>query len=135
MTFAIENDLDIVRARASARELARDLGLPRSAGAVLAAVISELSRNILLYARQGEIVLAGLERGRRRGIAVVARDHGDGISDVTNALRDGYSTSGRPGLGLSGVRRLADDFRIQSLEGAGTTVTVKTWWDGEPARA
>jgi len=135
MTFAIENDLDIVRARASARELARNLGLPRSAGAVLAAVISELSRNILLYAKRGEIVLAGLERGGRRGITVVARDHGKGIPDVPRALRDGYSTSGRPGLGLSGVRRLADDFRIQSGEGAGTTVTVKTWWNGEALHA
>lgn len=135
MTFAIENDLDIVRARASAREMARDLGLPRSAGAVLAAVISELSRNILLYAKRGEIVLAGIERGSRRGITVVARDHGNGIADVPQALRDGYSTSGRPGFGLSGVRRLADDFRIQSREGAGTTITVKTWWNGEGLHA
>ena len=80
-------------------------------------------------------MLAGLERGGRRGITVVARDHGNGIADVPRALRDGYSTSGRPGLGLSGVRRLADDFRIQSGEGAGTTVTVKTWWNGEALHA
>jgi serine/threonine-protein kinase RsbT len=135
MTFAIENDLDIVRARESARELARDLGLSRSAGTVLTAMISELSRNILLYAKRGEIVLAQLERGGRRGIGVVARDRGRGISDVRSALRDGYSTSGRPGLGLSGVRRLADEFQIQSGVGVGTTVTVKTWWGGDTAHA
>ena len=72
-------------------------------------------------------MLSPIERGEHKGLAVVARDEGPGIADVARALEDGFSTSGRLGLGLPGVRRLMDEFHIQSRTGEGTTVTVKKW--------
>jgi serine/threonine-protein kinase RsbT len=123
----VQSELDIVEARMRGRAIAIQLGLPASAATLVATAISELARNILLYARRGEIVLAMIERGERRGLQVTARDDGPGIRDVTRALQDGYSTSGRLGLGLPGVRRLMDEFEIRSGAGEGTTVTAKKW--------
>jgi serine/threonine-protein kinase RsbT len=94
---------------------------------LVATVISELARNILLYARTGEITLSTVEDGGRRGIVVVARDDGPGIPDIRQALTGGYSTSGGLGLGLCGVKRLVDDFQIVSRVGEGTTVTITKW--------
>src|SRR5213594_3182348 len=94
---------------------------------LIATAISELSRNIVLYAKRGEIVVAAVENGSRRGVVVVARDDGPGISDVRRATAGGYSTSGGLGLGLAGVRRLMDEFDIVSDAGIGTTVTAKKW--------
>ena len=93
---------------------------------LIATAISELARNIVQYARQGEIVLSAVE-GSRRGIQIVARDHGPGISDLELAMRDGYSTGGSLGLGLPGARRLMDEFAIDSEVGKGTTISMKKW--------
>ena len=123
----VQSELDIVEARMRGRAMALQLGFPASAATLVATAISELARNILLYARRGEIGLAVIERGERRGLAVTARDDGPGIRDVTRALLDGYSTSGRLGLGLPGVRRLMDEFEIRSRAGEGTIVTAKKW--------
>lgn len=123
----VQSELDIVEARMRGRAMALQLGFPASAATLVATAISELARNILLYARRGEIALAVIERGERRGLAVTARDDGPGIRDVTRALLDGYSTSGRLGLGLPGVRRLMDEFEIRSRPGEGTSVTAKKW--------
>ena len=94
---------------------------------LLATAISELARNILLYAQRGEVVLSVLENSHQAGVSVVARDVGPGIADLSRALEDGYSTSGRLGLGLPGVRRLADSFEIRSSPEGGTIVVVKMW--------
>ena len=123
----ISTEGDIVTARQYGRALARRLGLSNSAATLVATAISELARNILLYARHGELSMRPVEAGVRRGLVVVARDDGPGMPDVTRALQDGYSTSGRLGLGLPGVRRLMDDFHIDTAPGKGTTVTVKKW--------
>jgi serine/threonine-protein kinase RsbT len=72
-------------------------------------------------------VLTPLAHAGRPGLAVTARDEGQGIEDVRRALEDGYSTSGRLGVGLPGVKRLMDEFEIVSYAGRGTTVTVKQW--------
>ena len=72
-------------------------------------------------------MLASVERGDRRGLKVVARDDGPGIADVAQAMQDGFSTAGRLGLGLPGVRRLMDEFEVRSSPDVGTTVTVKKW--------
>ena len=76
---------------------------------------------------QGEIIVAAVENGVRRGVVVVARDKGPGIADVRRATAGGYSTSGGLGLGLAGVRRLMDEFEIVTDVGIGTTVTAKKW--------
>ena len=123
----VQSELDIVMARMRGRAMAMQLGLSPSAATLVATAISELARNIILYARRGEITLAMIERGDQRGLLVTAEDDGPGIRDVARAMQDGYSTSGRLGLGLPGVKRLMDEFDIQSRIGEGTTVTAKKW--------
>jgi len=123
----VESDIDIVTARMRGRAMAVQLGFPAAMATLVATAISELARNILLYAKRGEIVLSPIENGQSRGLRVAARDHGPGIPDVGRAVEDGFSTSGRLGLGLPGVRRLMDDFEVRSSLGEGTTVTVKKW--------
>jgi serine/threonine-protein kinase RsbT len=93
----------------------------------LATAISELARNIVAYAGKGEITVKAIRGSNRVGICVVASDRGPGISDIRQALRDGFSTSGSLGIGLPGVRRLMDEFEIKSRPGLGTTVAVKKW--------
>ncbi len=123
----IRVDSDIVAARQQGRALASRVGFSSGEATLIATAISELSRNIVLYAKRGEIVVAVVENGHRRGVVVVARDEGPGISDVRRATAGGYSTSGGLGLGLAGVRRLMDEFEIVSDVGIGTTVTAKKW--------
>ena len=124
---SVTSDADVVSARMRGRAMAVQLGLRPTAATLVATAISELARNILLYAKHGEIRIAPLEHGERRGLLVVAHDNGPGIADVERAMEDGFSTSGRLGLGLPGVRRLVDEFELRSAVGRGTTVTVKKW--------
>jgi serine/threonine-protein kinase RsbT len=126
------SDADIVTARQQGREMANRLGFTSTDSTLIATAISELARNILLYARQGEIILSIIGEGSIRGIKVLARDEGPGIPDIGRALEEGFSTSRSFGMGLSGVRRLVDEFKIVSEVGSGTTVTVKKWKIGEP---
>jgi len=123
----IKVDSDIVAARQQGRTLASRMGFSSGDATLIATAISELSRNIVLYATHGEIIVAAVENGVRRGVVVVARDKGPGIADVRRAIAGGYSTSGGLGLGLAGVRRLMDEFEVVSDVGIGTTVTAKKW--------
>lgn len=123
----IRSDADIVRARQEGRALASEIPFTSSDLTVIASAISELARNIYSYAGQGEIEMRLVERNGRRGIQVVARDEGPGIHDTSLALSDGYSTAGRLGLGLPGVRRLFDEFELKSQAGVGTEVTMHKW--------
>ncbi|HEV2495576.1 MAG TPA: anti-sigma regulatory factor [Terriglobia bacterium] len=123
----IRADVDIVKARQMGRNLAADLSFSFTDLTLIATAISELARNIILYAREGDVYLQVVEQGEKRGIVVIARDRGPGIADVRRALQDGYSTSRSLGLGLPGARRLMDEFDIKSEVGRGTTVTAKKW--------
>jgi serine/threonine-protein kinase RsbT len=123
----INSDQDIVGARQKGRTMAGELGFSSADATLIATAISELARNIVSYARRGEIRLHRIQNTVRQGIMVVASDEGPGIRDVAQALRDGFSTSGSLGLGLPGVRRLMDEFEIATKPGHGTTVTVKKW--------
>jgi serine/threonine-protein kinase RsbT len=127
IAIPIASDLDIVAARRRGRFLAIELGFSGTGATLIATAISELARNIVLYATRGEIRLASANDGGRPGIVVVARDEGPGIKDVSRAIAGGHSTSGGLGLGLAGVRRLMDEFEIASQPGEGTTVTVTSW--------
>jgi len=124
----IHSDRDIVVARQKGRGLAVALNFSASEATLIALAISELARNIVTYAKKGEIRLRVIGSGSsRQGIQVVAHDEGPGIEDVNQALRDGFSTSGGLGLGLPGVKRVVDDFRIESTQNRGTTVTITKW--------
>jgi serine/threonine-protein kinase RsbT len=123
----INSDQDIVAARQKGRSLATALGFSSGDATLIATAISELARNIITYAKSGEIRLTVINGSARQGIQLVARDQGPGIPDVQQALRDGFSTSGSLGLGLPGVKRLVDEFEIASEENRGTTVTAKKW--------
>ena len=125
--LAINSDQDIVSARQKGRVMANELGFSSGDATLIATAISELARNIVAYARKGQIALKMVNGLNRRGISVVATDDGPGIADIRQALRDGFSTSGSLGLGLPGVRRLMDEFEITSEPGRGTMVAVKKW--------
>jgi serine/threonine-protein kinase RsbT len=124
---AIDHDFDIVAARRKARELATQVGFSGSDLTIIATAISEVARNIVVYASRGEIVLSAVQRGPRRGVLVVARDQGPGIPDIPRAMRDGFSTGKSLGLGLPGAKRLMDEFEIASEVGKGTTITMRKW--------
>jgi serine/threonine-protein kinase RsbT len=124
---AIKSDQDIVVARQRGRALAAEAGFSSGDATLIATAISELARNIVSYARKGEITLKIVHASIRQGISIVASDSGPGIRDIRQAMRDGFSTSGSLGLGLPGVRRLMDEFEITSEPGWGTIVTVKKW--------
>ena len=117
----------MVEARRQSRLLAGRAGFRETDRAVIAAIVSELGRNILLYGAAGEIAVAVIELEQRVGVRIDAHDEGPGIPDIGRAMRDGYSSVGRLGLGLPGVRRLADEFEITSAPGRGTRVVVTKW--------
>lgn len=127
LRISIESDADIARARRLGRAFASTLPFTTSELSIIATAIAELARNIVSFATQGEIRLTVLRRGGREGLKIVAQDSGPGIHDPALVLRDGFSTAGRPGLGLSGLKRLVDEFEISSQVGVGTSVTVHKW--------
>jgi serine/threonine-protein kinase RsbT len=127
LVVQIQADADVLLARQKARELAKSLRFSGSELTLIATAISEVARNIVTYAKRGEIVLRLVNQGRRRGIRVIAQDQGPGIADIPRAMEDGYSTSSSLGLGLPGSKRLMDDFDIVSALGKGTTVTMTKW--------
>jgi serine/threonine-protein kinase RsbT len=123
----IATDSDVVAARQRGRTMAAQIGFTVGDQTVIAAAISEIARNILLYAKRGEVMLSTVNHGDRSGLRIIARDNGPGIRDLTRAMMDGYSTSGGLGLGLPGARRLMDEFEVESAPGAGTTVSMLKW--------
>jgi serine/threonine-protein kinase RsbT len=123
----IDRDGDIVAARQKGREMALQAGFSGSDLALIATAISEIARNIVNYARRGEMLMSQVQQGAKRGLLVVARDEGPGIADIEQAMRDGFSTGKSLGLGLPGARRLMDEFEIHSEIGKGTVVTMKKW--------
>jgi len=123
----VEADRDIVSARQQGRIMAAQLGFSPGTATLIATAISELARNILLYASRGEVTMRTIENNGSKGITVEARDDGPGIPQPQRALEDGYSTSGRLGLGLPGVKRLMDEFRLETAPGRGTRIVVHKW--------
>lgn len=123
----IRTESDIVVARQHGRAMAAEVGFKGSDLTVIATTISEVARNIVKYAKHGEIRFQQLSRGQQTGLLIVAHDDGPGIEDVSLALQDGYSTSNSLGLGLPGAKRLMDEFEIVSSVGVGTTVMMKKW--------
>jgi serine/threonine-protein kinase RsbT len=117
----ISSDADVVIAGEHGRRLASRLDFSPTDVTVIATAILEVARNVLTYARRGDLMLHLIQKRGRLGLAIVARDKGPGIADVSQALRDGR------GVGLASVRRLMDEFRVRSEPGRGTTVTMRKW--------
>jgi serine/threonine-protein kinase RsbT len=123
----IRTDADVVAARKQGRELAAQAGFSATELTIIATAISEIARNIVMFAERGEVLVSLVGENSRQGVTVVARDAGPGIPDLQQALRDGYSGYGGMGLGLPGSRRLMDEFEITSEADKGTTVTMTKW--------
>jgi RNA polymerase sigma factor (sigma-70 family) len=123
----IQTDADVVTARKQGRELAAQAGFSATELTIIATAISEIARNIVMFAERGEVLVGLVGENSRQGVTVVARDAGPGIPDLKQALRDGYSGYGGMGLGLPGSRRLMDEFEITSEADKGTTVTMTKW--------
>ena len=123
----IEREADIVAARQKGREIAAAIGFSSTEQTFIAMGISEIARNILVYAKRGSVAITEIEELGRRGVRIVATDHGPGIPDIALAMRDGYSTNKSLGLGLPGTKRLMDEFVIESEVGVGTRVTMQKW--------
>ena len=125
--LAITHEPDVTHALLEANVTVSGLGFSAVDRQMVATATSELARNILKYAGKGEITLQTIERHGRVGVEIKAIDRGPGIADVEQALADHYSTSGTLGLGLPGVKRMMDEFDVQSTVGQGTTVTFRKW--------
>ncbi|MFT9596939.1 anti-sigma regulatory factor [Mesobacillus sp.] len=123
----INNEFDIVLARQKGREVSKNLQFGAVDQARITTAISELARNIYLYAGSGQITIDVLEDSGRKGIQISAADNGPGINDIRMVLQDGFSTSGGLGAGLPGVKRLMDSFDIDSMPGTGTKITITKW--------
>lgn len=124
----IQKEWDIVGARQLGRELAKEIGFSTVDQARIATAISELARNIYLYANHGKISYEIIQAEEHKaGLCLIAEDEGPGISDISQVMRDGYTTSGGLGAGLPGVKRLMDEFEIQSEVGKGTTIKTIKW--------
>jgi RNA polymerase sigma factor (sigma-70 family) len=123
----IQTDADVVTARKQGRELAAQAGFSATELTIIATAISEIARNIVMFATRGEITVSLVGENSREGVTVVARDSGPGIPNLEQAVQDGYSGYGGMGLGLPGSRRLMDEFEITSEVDKGTTVTMTKW--------
>ncbi|MGB9737863.1 MAG: ATP-binding protein [Chloroflexus aggregans] len=126
-TAVIRSDLDIVIARTMARDMAKALGFGPIDQARIATAVSELARNIFLYAGTGNVTVRNIEKGSRKGIEIICEDQGPGIPNIDLVMQDGYSTSRGMGMGLPGAKRLMDEFDIKSQEGVGTTIICRKW--------
>ncbi|MFC5465535.1 anti-sigma regulatory factor [Lederbergia graminis] len=123
----IKNEWDIVAVRQLGRNVAKELGFGTVDQARITTAISELARNIFLYAGQGEVSIEKTFHNGRSGLKIIAQDNGPGIADIRRVMEDGYTTSGGLGAGLPGVKRLMDEFDIQSKLEEGTIIMAIKW--------
>ncbi|MCG7346327.1 anti-sigma regulatory factor [Sporosarcina sp. ACRSL] len=123
----IITEWDIVAARQLGRNEAKKAGFGTVDQARITTAISELARNIYLYAGKGKIEIERVADGGLFGIKIIASDEGPGIPDIRKVMEDGFSTSGGLGAGMPGVKRLMDEFKVTSEPGAGTIITTTKW--------
>jgi serine/threonine-protein kinase RsbT len=123
----IVGDQDVVRVRQAVRSIAVEAKLSLVDQTKVITAASELARNTLTHGGGGHAELRSVTNGRRVGVRIEFVDEGPGIANVQAALTDGFTTGGGLGLGLSGARRLVDEFEIKTAPGEGTRVTVVKW--------
>ncbi len=127
LRIAVRAESDVTRAILQARRMSQAAAFESVDQSRIATAVSELARNILKYAGQGEVILRRCVGATGRGMEIVAEDRGPGIVDKDSALSDHYSSGGTLGLGLPGVRRMMDEFTLESEPGTGTRVTARKW--------
>jgi serine/threonine-protein kinase RsbT len=118
---------DVVAIRQAVRQRAVELGFNLVDQTKIVTAASELARNTLQYGGGGTVTIEALEDLGRRGLRLTFADEGPGITDIDLAMKDGFTTGGGLGLGLSGAKRLSNDFHIDSTPGQGTRVTITRW--------
>lgn len=123
----IYTEWDIVAARQLGRKEAKQIGFGTVDQARITTAISELARNIYLYAGKGRIEIERVAAGGSMGMLIIASDEGPGIPDVRKVMEDGFSTSGGLGAGMPGVKRLMDEFKVETEPGVGTVITATKW--------
>lgn len=126
-TLPINSAPSIVQVRQAVRALAVEMGFSLVDQTKIVTAASELARNTLEYGGGGTVTIEAISEGLRRGLRLTFEDHGPGIADIEQALKDGYSTGGGLGLGLGGAKRLSNEFEIHSRVGEGTRVTITRW--------
>ncbi len=126
-SIAVRIEQDVVIARQAVRKLAQDSGMRLIDQTKLVTAVSELARNTVVYGGGGDMDWAVLDEGPRTGIRLTFRDEGPGIADLKLALTDGWTSGGGLGLGLTGARRLVDEFELDSTVGVGTCISITKW--------
>lgn len=123
----IHSEADVVAVRHAVRRLAQAGGFSLVDSTKIVTAASELARNALLYGGGGEAVIELAQERGRTGLRITFRDDGPGIPDIQQAMSDGFTTGSGLGLGLSGAKRLVNDFQIDSRVGVGTTIVIARW--------
>ncbi len=123
----VSTDSEVVMVRQRVRAWAAQLGFSLVDQTKMVTAASELARNVLVHGGGGTARIQALNEGSRKVIKLTFEDRGPGIADISLAMRDGYSTNGGLGLGLSGARRLSNEFEIVSKPGEGTRITITRW--------
>src|SRR5215470_7008290 len=126
-TRPVTGDEDVVRVRHVVREWAVAAGFSLVDQTKLVTAASELARNLVQHGGGGALRIETLNTGPRLGLRLTFEDHGPGISDIEQAMRDGFTTGGGLGLGLGGAKRLVNEFEIHSRPGEGTKVAITRW--------
>ena len=123
----VKSEPDVARSIVETKRVASAIGFDNNICQMIATAVSELARNIVKYAGKGEIIIAPVQQGYRVGIEIIAQDRGPGMLNVEQAMTDHFSSGGTLGLGLPGVKRMMDEFEINSVVEQGTRIAIKKW--------
>jgi serine/threonine-protein kinase RsbT len=123
----IRTEADIVQARQMVRKWATEQSFPLVDLTKIVTAASDLARNTLIYGKGGDMKMEALQEGMKKGLRLTFEDKGPGIANIEQALTDGYTSGGGLGLGLSGAKRLSNEFRIESKVGEGTKIMIARW--------
>jgi serine/threonine-protein kinase RsbT len=126
-TLSVRSDAEVVLVRQRVRMLATAQGFSLVDQTKIVTAASELARNALIHGGGGTVRIEALWNGIRKGLKLTFEDQGPGIPDISLAMKDGFSTGGGLGLGLSGAKRLSSEFEIESKPGQGTRVSIARW--------
>ena len=126
-SIGLRSEEDMVKTRQLVRQWAKELGFTLVDQTKIVTAASELARNTILHGGGGRAIIDVVSNGVKRGLRLTFEDDGAGIADLELAMKDGYSTAGGLGLGLSGARRLSNEFDVQSAPGKGTRVVIARW--------
>lgn len=127
MRKGIKTEDDIITSRAAAKAIAKEIGFGIVDQTKIATAISELSRNVIKYATEGMVAILTINEKNRKGIEIICEDRGPGIENIDQALQEGFTTSKGLGLGLTGAKKLMDEFEVTSAKGKGTRVVARKW--------